>query len=119
MRFTQSAKAALIALLYTRYHFATKNYYISANLQAKYSHRAIIARTLTDFTGSTIGNEELRKSIYETASTTLFSDIDKGYVKAITEQQVNTPFSRRSTYGVSTHPPPCSIDYFFLKSRKT
>ena len=74
-------KAAIIAIFYLQYHFATKNYHIYADLVAKYEHRSVISKTMTDFSAAAYEDEVLREAVLSNASKTLFSDIDSGHQK--------------------------------------
>ena len=75
-------KAAIIAIFYLQYHFATKNYHIYADLVAKYEHRSVISKTMTDFSAAAYEDEVLREAVLSNASKTLFSDIDSGHQKS-------------------------------------
>ncbi len=75
------AKAALIALLYLQYHFATKNYHIYADLVAKYEHLKVISKTITDFTAASFDNPSLSEAVYSNAAKTLFSELNSGHMK--------------------------------------
>jgi hypothetical protein len=75
-------KAAVVAIFYLQYHFATKNYHIYADLVAKYEHRSVISKTMTDFSAAAYEDEILREAVLSNASKTLFSDIDSGHQKS-------------------------------------
>lgn len=75
-------KSTLIAILYLQYHFATKNYHIYADLVAKYEHRSVISKTMTDFSAAAYEDEILREAVLSNASKTLFSDIESGHQKS-------------------------------------
>lgn len=74
-------KAALIALLYLQYHFATKNYHIYADLVARYEHLKVISKTMTDFTAASFDNPSLNEAVYSNAAKTLFSELNTGHLK--------------------------------------
>lgn len=74
-------KVTVIAILYLQYHFATKNYHIYAELVAKYEHRNVISKTMTDFSEAAYQDQILREAVLSNASRTLFSDIDSGHQK--------------------------------------
>lgn len=75
------AKITLLAILYTQYYFATKNYHIYADLSEQYSHLEIIAQTITDFTATLPEDATLKESIIGNASKTLFSELHTGHTK--------------------------------------
>ncbi len=74
-------KAALIALLYLQYHFATKNYHIYADLVARYEHLKVISKTMTDFTAASFDNPSLNEAVYANAAKTLFGELSTGHLK--------------------------------------
>ncbi len=74
-------KLAILAFVYTQYHFATKNYYISSEIIAKYEHLTVISKTMTDFIAAAFEDEILKENVLSNASKTLFSDIKTGYTK--------------------------------------
>ena len=80
------AKVAIIAILYLQYHFAAKNYHIYADLVAKYEHLAVISETMTDFTAAAFDNEELNTVVYANAAKTLFSEVNTGHLKQISQE---------------------------------
>lgn len=75
------AKAAIIALFYIQYHFATKNYHIYADLAVKYEHMVVVSRTMTDFVAIAIDDEKLRQAVLDTAAKTLFAEVSTGHLK--------------------------------------
>jgi len=75
------SKLAIIALLYTQYHFATKNYHIYADLVAKYEHLAVISKTMTDFIAADFNDQSLREAVLSNASKTLFGELNTGHAK--------------------------------------
>jgi hypothetical protein len=74
-------KLAILAFIYTQYHFATKNYYIYADMVAKYEHLTVISKTMTDFIAAAFDDEVLKESVLSNASKTLFSEINTGHTK--------------------------------------
>lgn len=79
-------KLAVITILYLQYHFAAKNYHIYADLIAKYEHLAVISETMTDFTAAAFDNEELNTVVYTNAAKTLFSEVNTGHLKHISQE---------------------------------
>jgi hypothetical protein len=76
-----SIKLTVIAILYSQYHFATKNFHIYADLVARYEHLSVIAKTMTDFSAAAYEDDILRESVLSNASKTLFSDVTTGHQK--------------------------------------
>ncbi len=74
-------KLGALVLIYSQYHFSTKNYHIYADLVAQYEHMAVISKTITDFIASAYDDDLLKESILGSASKTLFSDINTGHSK--------------------------------------
>lgn len=79
-------KVAVIALLYLQYHFAAKNYHIYADLVAKYEHLSVISETMTDFTAAAFDNEELNTVVYTNAAKTLFSEVNTGHLRQVSQE---------------------------------
>lgn len=72
-------KLAFLALIYSQYHFSTKNYHIYADLVAQYEHMAVISKTVTDFIASAYDDSVLKENILSSSSKTLFSELKTGH----------------------------------------